>query len=275
MSSTAVQLSAPNATMPNTEQWQLLRAQAAELLKSRLLPASITTPEAVVAIIVKGRELGIPAMYALSNIVVIKGKPTCSAELMLALVKRDHGPDAIHLAESTRESCTLQYRSGTFEGRFTWDQEDAKLAGLWGQSAPWTQYPKAMLRARAISALVRAEFPDSIGGMYTAEELGAPVQMTDDGAIEIIVPPRFGTGSVGERSAAFLRQIEADGLTMEGVREILNRSVKDFMAETQCKTLEAVYAHIQDRRADAEAEENFEPTATQDDTEAAADEEAF
>jgi hypothetical protein len=47
-----------------------------------------------------------------------------------------------------------------------------------------------MLRARCISAVARMAFPDSIGGMYTAEELGAEVD--EDGApiFAHVEPPR-------------------------------------------------------------------------------------
>jgi hypothetical protein len=59
--------------------------------------------------------------------------------------------------------------------------EDAHRAGLSGKG-PWKSYPAAMLRARAISAMARAMFPDALSGVvYTPEELGAEVD--DDGHV--------------------------------------------------------------------------------------------
>jgi hypothetical protein len=49
----------------------------------------------------------------------------------------------------------------------------------------WQKYPDAMLRARCISAAARLAFPDIIGGMYTPEEIGAPVNVTPMGAVEL------------------------------------------------------------------------------------------
>jgi hypothetical protein len=142
------------------------------------------------AIIQKGRELGIPPMYALSNIGIINGKPVVGAEVMLAMVYRDHGDQAIQVEETSADRCSVVYKRRNWgqARRFEWTSEDAQKAGLLGKGGPWSQYPAAMLRARCISAVARLAFPDSIGGMYTAEELGAEVTVTDDGEIEVVPP---------------------------------------------------------------------------------------
>ena len=81
-----------SSVVPSREEWTTMLDMASMLVKTGFLPAAIKTPEQATAIILKGIELSVPPMYALSNIVVINGKPTCGAELMLALVHRDHGP---------------------------------------------------------------------------------------------------------------------------------------------------------------------------------------
>lgn len=173
------------------DQWAVLRQQAEILVKTGFLPAEIKTAEQAIAVALKGRELGVPTMYALSNIHVIKGKPTCSAELMLALVKRDHGRDAMHVTETDADHCTVTYRDGSHRGSYTYTRADAKTAGLVGDN--WTRHPAAMLRARCISAVARMAFPDSIGGMYTPDELGAVVDVETgeilDSAPEPPAPP--------------------------------------------------------------------------------------
>lgn len=50
----------------------------------------------------------------------------------------------------------------------------AKQAGLLGSQA-WQKYPDAMLRARCLSAICRAVYPDLILGMYDPDEL-APLE---------------------------------------------------------------------------------------------------
>lgn len=164
------------------EAWTVLREQAAILVRSGFLPNTVNTPEKAISIVMKGRELGIPPMYALSNIAVINGKPTAGAELMLALIYRDHGDEALRVVETTAERCTVAYRRRGWQQAetFTFTIDDARCAGLLGKDN-WRHYPAAMLRARCISAVARLAFPDTIGGLYTPEELGARVQIREDG----------------------------------------------------------------------------------------------
>jgi hypothetical protein len=165
-------------------EWSIMREQSAILVKTGFLPEAIRTPEQAVAIMLKGRELGIPAMYALSNIAVIKGKPVANAELMLALIYRDHGDNAIRFKTSDNKQCTVAYRrrSWTQPETYTFSIEDAKQAGLLGNQT-WSKYPQAMLRARCVSAVARMAFADTIGGLYTPEELGATVAVSDEGEV--------------------------------------------------------------------------------------------
>jgi hypothetical protein len=167
-------------------EWETMLSMGEVLLKSGMLPQHIKTAAAAVALITKGRELGIPPMYALSNIAVIQGKPTANAELMLALIYRDHGDRAITFPESDGTACTVAYkrRSWPEMHTYTFTLEDAKQAGLMS-NATWQKYPAAMLRARCISAVARMAFPDSIGGMYLPDEMGAEV---DEDGMAVIEP---------------------------------------------------------------------------------------
>lgn len=174
------------ALLPAANDWAVMLQMADVLFKSGMLPQHIKSPQAAVAIIQKGRELGIPPMQSMAGIACIQGKPTAGAELMLALVYRDHGDDAMVFEETTGTRCTLSYKRRSWRDRktFSFTLDDAKQAGLLGNQT-WQKYPAAMLRARCISAVARLVFPDSIGGMYTAEELGAHVTVDADGVIEV------------------------------------------------------------------------------------------
>jgi hypothetical protein len=101
---------------------------------------------------------------------------------MLALIYRDHGDEAINFMETSGTGCHVRYKRRGWKDyqHHTFAIEEAKQAGLI-KPGPWTQYPAAMLRARCISAVARMAFPDSIGGMYTPEELGAEVDQ--DGSV--------------------------------------------------------------------------------------------
>ena len=121
-------------------------------------------------------NLGVGRIHVLTSIAVINGKPSPSADLMAAMV-RTHGHKLRVYGDDTQATAEL-IRSDDPDFTFTavWDVAKAKKAKLWGNKGPWTQYPAAMLRARAISEVVRMGAQDVMaGGIYTPEELGATV----------------------------------------------------------------------------------------------------
>lgn len=164
------------------DQWQLMIEQARVLVKSGFLPKSLDTPEKAVAVMLTGRELGIGTMTALRSIHIINGVPTLESQLMAALIYRDHGDDALDIVESTETRCTIQYkRRGWRQPRqYTYTITDAKTAGLLSKEN-WRYHPKAMLRARAISAVARIAFQDSTCGLYTPEEIDPDLRVDEEG----------------------------------------------------------------------------------------------
>ncbi len=167
---------------PTPAEWGMIKEQASLLVKSGMLPTGIKTPEAAIAIALKGRELGIPMMQAFAHIHIINGKPTISAELMLALIHRNCPGAVIDYLENTDQRCTIEARRpGGKTATFGFSMEDARKADL-ANKGPWKSYPGAMLRARTIAIVARALFPDAIMGCsYTPEELGAEVN--EDGEV--------------------------------------------------------------------------------------------
>ena len=167
--------------LPSQGTWDTMKRQGAELLKSGFLPASIKTPEQFIAIVLKGRELGLPPMYACNHIVVIQGKPTMSAEVQLAMIFK-HCPTAkINYLEVSNDRCVVKAsRDGANFSQFSFTMEDAKAANLTSKEN-WRKYPRAMLRSRCVSELARSLFPDCLAGVsYTPEELGAVVDESGD-----------------------------------------------------------------------------------------------
>lgn len=218
----------PEGPVVSPESWNVLREQAAVLVRSGFLPNGVNTPEKAISIVMKGRELGIPPMYALSNIAVINGKPTASAELMLALVYRDHGDEAVRIVESTAERCTVAYRRRGWQEPelFSFDIEDAQCAGLLSKDN-WRHYPAAMLRARCISAVARMAFPDTIGGLYTPEELGARVLVREDGEQYLA-----GETRVNDRPANSVDMDSVDGEIVGRPADPVNGAAADRKADS-------------------------------------------
>lgn len=167
--------------IPSLDQWTAIREIATALVKSGLLPPSVKSPEAAAAVILKGWELGIPPMHALAHIVILQGKPGCSAELHLALLARGGVTFEWEKDGSNGEACIVFRRPGMKEVRGTFSRADAKTAGLLGNQT-WGKYERNMLRARAITNGARMCAPDLLCGMsYTPEELGAEVD--EDGNV--------------------------------------------------------------------------------------------
>lgn len=149
------------------------------LVSSRLLPRSITTPEAAFAVIVTGRELGLSAMQSLRAIHIVEGKPTLSADLMVALVKKSDACLFFRLVESSATVAIYEAhrRNEPSPTRLSFTFEEAKAAGVTGKDN-WRKYPAAMLRARCAAALARAVFPDLVLGVYDPDELSPAVDVT-------------------------------------------------------------------------------------------------
>lgn len=144
---------------------------AETLIDGKLLPTGITTPAAAFTIIVAGRELGLTAMQALRSIHIIKGKPTLSADLILALVKRNPACKRFQMLKSTdTEAVYVTERVGEESTEMSFTMKEAAQAQLLGNDN-WKKYPKAMLRARCIAALARAVYPDVVLGIYDPDEL--------------------------------------------------------------------------------------------------------
>lgn len=145
---------------------------ANHIARTEFVPGALRgKPEAVMAAILTGHEVGIGAMQALSKIHVIDGRPAMAAELMRGLVLR--AGHELWIEESSTTKCTVVgVRAGSSrETRITFTMDDAKRAGLDGRKN-WRSYPAAMLLARATAALCRAVFPDVLAGIsYTTEEL--------------------------------------------------------------------------------------------------------
>jgi hypothetical protein len=173
----------PQATLPAKVSY------ARELANSGLLPAAYRrNPANVLYALEYGEMLGLSPMAAITGVHVIEGKPSASAGLISALVRRA-GHKLRVSGTSKSATCTI-IRSDDPDHPFTvtWtlrrnpdDNPNAEEAQLLGKQV-WKTYPASMLKSRAITQCARDACEEALFGLhYTPEELGAEVD--EDGAI--------------------------------------------------------------------------------------------
>lgn len=161
---------APAASLP--EKMQYAKALAA----SGMLPGQYRQqPANLLYALEYAESLGLHPMAAITGIHVIEGKPSASAALISALVRR--AGHKLRVRGNDTEAVAQIIRSDdpdyTFEVR--WTMARAEQAGL-ARKQVWKNYPAAMLKARAITEVARDACEEALSGMhYTPEELGANV----------------------------------------------------------------------------------------------------
>jgi hypothetical protein len=172
------------------------------LSESSLLPDQFRKqPANLLWAIEYARTLRVPVMTAITGIHVMKGKPTASAALMTALVRRaghrlhvryHHDRDDIRKCYAEARLVRADDPDGTDPFESTWDYERAQAAELLeirqredgteyahsltekGKASSWMKFGPSMLKARALSEVCRDGAEECLFGLhYTAEELGA------------------------------------------------------------------------------------------------------
>lgn len=156
------------------------RLLAKDLFESRMFSA-YAVPQGVLATVMVGRELGLPAMASLRCIHVIEGRHSLSAALMVALVLKAGLAEFFEPVSFSDKEATYETKRKTGRNvirlQHTFDmaiQAWPKTKGDWQKSfdaSGWGRNPTDMLVARASARLARMVYPDLLAGLYTPEEL--------------------------------------------------------------------------------------------------------
>lgn len=128
--------------------------------------------------ILKGMEVGLPPIAAISTIYIVNGRPTIYGDGALALVIDSdvyewHKEEIIGDVKKPEWTarCTIK-RAGIEEPivrTFTWQNAiDANLTGKFG---PWKQYPARQMQMRARAFALRDGFADVLMGLGITEEI--------------------------------------------------------------------------------------------------------
>lgn len=181
-------LPAPVVSSRLTERMNYAKALAAASL---LPPAYRSQPANVLLAMEYGDALGLSPIAAIQGVNVIDGKPSASASLIGALVRRaghrlrvETSPDG-----TSARATIIRADDPDFPFVCTWTMDRAQAAGLTGKGA-WRTYPEAMLKARAITEVARDACPEVLSGVqYTPEELGADDTATTTATWDHPEPP--------------------------------------------------------------------------------------
>lgn len=182
----------PFALEPKNESsaWQLANV----LFESRLYP-QYPNPQAILAVVMEGRTLGLPAPTALKNAYLVKGRVGWAARLLRGLcLKHSQVCDYFDIVETTAERATARVkRCGRPELIVTTTHADAQKRGLIQQPGfrngkesegnKWYTDPQSMCVADVERRGARLVFPDIVAGLWTPEELEAGA---DERGIELI-----------------------------------------------------------------------------------------
>lgn len=141
--------------------------------QSSLIPAEYRgKPADIVWAMDIGDALGVPYTQVMQSMVVARGKMTMSADLMGAVVRRAGHRLRLREDGDSVTATLIRADDSDYEFTVTWDKAKAQAAGLWGSRGPWQQYPRQMLRARAITEVCRQGASDALAGaVYASEEI--------------------------------------------------------------------------------------------------------
>ena len=168
----------------NADTWAMIERIAPVMQKSRLF--GVATAEQAAAIMLKGHELGLQMTASFEFVVVIQDKPSLIPRGALALILNSNEYAGMNIEDQRNDkgqptACvvTMKRKNG-FSYTATYTMEDAKLADLIKPGSGWAKYPSNMLRWRSIGHCADVVFPDVIGGLKRADELGADITAEGD-----------------------------------------------------------------------------------------------
>lgn len=165
-------------------------------------------PDMIMAAVMRGAEIGLMPMQALSNIAVINGRASIWGDAIPALMQRaGHQLDCVIEGEGDNMVATATLIRGDTGQKIvrTFSAADAKAAGLWGKPGPWQQYKPRMLSMRARSLASRDGAADAMMGLQVAEEAQDMPPMRD------VTPPEptgFARMAMQARQAAESERVE-------------------------------------------------------------------
>lgn len=151
--------------------FQEMMAMGDELVSTGFLPTHFRNGAQVAAVILTGRELGMPPMRAIRSLSLVKGKVVEAADSQLARFKADGGRAVFTTLDENSAVLALRHPNGD-EHVESFTMADTKAAGL-SSNDNYKKFPKAMLRSRVITAGLKSVGWEGAVGNYDPDEAAA------------------------------------------------------------------------------------------------------
>ncbi len=147
---------------------------ATAVSRSGFAPKGMEAPESILIAIQFGAELGLTPMSSLQSLAIVNGRPSIYGDAALALVRgsgylETYKQTQVGEGDNMKAIVTVK-RKGEDAITSEFSVADAKKAGLWGKTGPWSQFPGRMLMWRARGFALRDAFGDVLRGLATSEE---------------------------------------------------------------------------------------------------------
>ncbi len=235
-----------------------------QLVGTGFMPEHIKNGAQAAAIILAGRELGMPPMRALRSLVLVKGKVTEYADSQLSRFKSDGGRAVFRELTETSAVLWIKHPNGD-EHVESFTMQDAQKAGITGHM--YSKFPKAMLRSRVITAALKSVGWEGGAGVYDPSELAEPVvverettraQVEDAQIVESEPAP-------STKQAALLEKLLRSHVFTDTEREKITRRASSAAKMT------AAIDYVQEQIVERKAAEKAAKADAPDETEQALD----
>ena len=206
--------------------------EAARVLQAgSLIPKGMNENQAVAAMMYGG-FIGINPIQAVQNIAVINGRPRVWGDAAIGIAYKtgrvaDFKEEVTGEGEDIVATCTVELKGIKSPVVRTFSVSDAKTAGLWKKSGPWTTYPKRMLAQRARGFALRDA--GLLEGLVTEEEArDIPVEVKP---VEVEVSDVDDEFADAETAVQEVEAALPEGVTEEDVQSDSESEVVDGQEE--------------------------------------------
>lgn len=212
------------------------------LAASSIIPRDFqNSPANVLVAIGYAQALGEHPIAALTDVYIVKGRPSMSATMMhRRAIEAGH---RVRVTASPTEAVASVWRKDDpdYEHTVTWTLDRAKSSGVAGTDT-WKKFPSAMLRSRAISEVCRLACPEVLGAVkYTPDEIGGAFADT----------PEQGPADAPQATTKVSRkkpepepvdaEIVPEPATTQGQDELREAIAGDLITDAQMKKLCATF----------------------------------